>query len=533
MPYSSYNQDDDQDELMDSLLVDPGGTGATGASNLDYLTPEGPSYTPTDLASAKAGHDALEAQRGAKAAEYMQAATTEPAGESVGTKIGNFLGDSGMGILATLLDAGFNKGRAIPQIMTQTGQMVTDAAQRRAAEQDRALDFQLRAQQQRATNARLERAADQEAQYRQSLAKHWGAQEAQAQGRLDEAKASGEMSRRKFSLENDPNDPAVVDFKERQYQSGVPRGSLDNATMATLRLDPTFRGQVDLFFKEQGIPIEAQRAAATSGAGAQARLNVETSPGNVERQAAAQETINAAGARGSGTGAAQAQRAAAQEAGASKVLPGFKINNPQAYVDAAGDPTTFRKMQDMGSGVNTALNALRRMRELRAQYGTELIGDVKTQYDMAQAAVNTGMSQIGSSGTLGDKEREYYAGMIPSIGLGPTDLIRLAPGQEDPKLKQLDGAIQAFTRMGNDKMGLYGVSVDSGATPPATTPPGPASAPAPKPKPPNAAPAPAATSAAPPNASGMVHMRGPGGGTGWVKPEKVKAKIDAGYEVIP
>lgn len=307
MPYTADTFDEEEEARKNSLYADLVGEGALpsaideDALLADYAQPQPPSAAPPPIEGMEAATsygDALEGRRRDAMSEYLSAATT-PQPQSTGAKVGEFLGDNAVGLLGSFIDLAANKGRNIPQIMTANAAAAEQSRQARGAAEDRAMDFQLRAQNQRAQLAKGADAAERDAQYKAALQKHWLAQEANTRAGIDIRERRQAIADRKFKLENDPNDPAVVEWKQRLYKSGVPEGSLDQATMAVLRTDPQFRGEVELFFKEKGIPLEAQRAAATAGAGAQAKLNVETALPNVTAQAAAEGAV--AEARGAGT----------------------------------------------------------------------------------------------------------------------------------------------------------------------------------------------------------------------------------------
>lgn len=305
-----YDQFDDEDErrrdaLYDSLLTQPAPDAVDVPDALDQYAAQpaavdtGPAIepepaAPLDMTEATAYGDALEGRRRDAMSEYLSAATT-PQPPSTGAKVGEFLGDNAVGLLGSFIDLAANKGRNIPQIMTANAAMADQSRQARGAAEDRAMDFQLKAQAQRATAANAQRQTD----YQQALQQHWAQQQANAD-RVAGARAEGlDLRKDLFKVNNTADHPIVNALRARLYATGkFPEGTLDGLSLNAMRADPTIKGQVELAMKEAGIPLAARQAGASAAAAAAGKLGVETSAPMVEAQARAEGTI--AEARGAG-----------------------------------------------------------------------------------------------------------------------------------------------------------------------------------------------------------------------------------------
>jgi len=387
-----------------------------------------------------------------------------------GFDFGDAITNYGLPALAGLLDLATNKGRGLGTIL-QSGALQANqrAISRRELAADK-LEFLSKEADRKQRNA-----------YYDYLNRSLGQRAENQVGTAQRQERGLKLREDQFKLENDPGGERATAYKDYLYSTGqAPRGSLNDLSYAQLRQqNRQLADQWELSRTPQIAAAEAQKAGARANAtnASELRFAAPTAAASAQGRVG----VEMAAAPQLASIKAQAERQAAEETGASKVIPGTVVRNEEAYAQNAGDPTTLRRMQDDASGLQTAFDALRTMRALRAKHGTELYGDAKTQYDMAQAAFNTGMTKAGSTGTLTDSERRYYTEMVPTMGVSGLDALRVIPGQGDPKLQALDGAIQQFGSMANSKLYAYGLGLPSGAE--SEDPPAPARPARPKPRP--------------------------------------------------
>lgn len=400
-------------------------------------------------------NDALQQLWRDKELEYLR-----EAGKPASGTFGQFVQDNSIGILGTLLDLGLNKGRNIPQIMTSSAAHQQRAI--RGREQDRAqyADLALQARQQREAAARAARGDSTEARLRQQ-----------------------------YDLDNNPDNPYAQQLREKLIQAGVPREQVEGLAYKALKdMMPHYQR-----WMQHGMAdIAASDAANRAGAVATRQNEVQTEyhptevlqKGEVAAETARQGVIGrVAGETGTLPQALQneAERLRNQSEatdagkiaiGAKRRIPGTQVTDLDVYARNAADDTTYKKMQDMAEGLKTMQAGIDRMIELRAKYGMELIGDVKAQYDLAQVAVNTGLTKLGSTGTLTDGERKYYESMLPKMAPQLWDIVRLIPGQPDPMLEMLKGARTQIGATGQAKSQIYGfgMGADMPAPPTAASP---------------------------------------------------------------
>jgi hypothetical protein len=85
---------------------------------------------------------------------------------------------------------------------------------------------------------------------------------------------------------------------------------------------------------------------------------------------------------------------------ASTPIPGLRVTNPEAWTAAMRDPATRKKAEDASQAFSMMNENLRRMRELRAEYGAELPGEVQAEYDGYKTLAIGGITSLGQTGVL-------------------------------------------------------------------------------------------------------------------------------------
>ena len=141
-------------------------------------------------------------------------------------------------------------------------------------------------------------------------------------------------------------------------------------------------------------------------------------------------------------------------------FPGTEIEDEAAWKASVTTPGGREKIGKYFQGVQQTNNALRRMRSLREQFGTEVMGSAKSAYDAALTAAIGGFTQIGNSGVLNAGEFERYKNMIPGMGPRMADLGRMVGGQ-DQTLAELDGVIDEVGSLASDGLSVAGLRMGS------------------------------------------------------------------------
>ena len=457
---TQYYRGPDEDDLLDELLPEPAGPALPpqrDAALSAMLQQDKANLAAQEAAPYQAALDSAQPLAPVDDSDpldelwrdteerYLREAAQPTKGE-----VGQFFADNSIGLLGTMLDLGLNKGRNIPRIMTESAQHQQRSIAGRQDDRNQAAQL--------ATSAR--RARDEAAQskvnnqFRTKQQERWARLDEQSDRdyalRVEQQKRLAE----KHDLDTNPNNPIVQDLKDSLYRDGgVPRGSLDGANLVTLRQNPAYKALIDEYFRRRGISIGAQEAFAEGQAGVQGKVAGETA--TLPQQIANETEKQTAKIRNEAT----VSREEAEKAGAEKVLPGTHITNPKAYAQNAADPTTYRAMQDTADGLKTMRDAVDQMIRIRERSGIELYGPDKTAYELAQVAVNTGLTKLGSTGTLSDGERRYYESMLPGISLQAKDFLRVFEGGEDPILAELKGARDQIDRTSSAKTSIYGFAM--------------------------------------------------------------------------
>lgn len=376
-----------------------------------------------------------------------------------GIDVGDAITNFAIPGVAALVDAFTNKGRSIGAI---TQAAATQANQRAISRKETArdqLDYLVK-----------EGELKERGKYNDYLNRSLMDRSERGSRGLDNASDREKRLREADSRVNDPNSDAAKAFRAYAVKNGAPEEDLVALGLSGMKMAlPNISKQWELQRAPQENAVAADRAGQTAAAGERARTAVElqTAP-EVNANAAAKAGLVSEATEGSRVRVAQGsaaarkvgERAGEEQVGTGTEIPGFIVRNPRAAAQNLGDDTTKRKVQDITSGSKTAYDALREMRAIREEFGTELVGNAKSRYDMAGAAFNTGMTQIGSTGTLTDGERKYYSEMVPGLGAGWTDALRV--GGKDIKLEQLNGALSQFGKMADSKLSTYGGSLDRG-----------------------------------------------------------------------
>lgn len=540
MPYNVYSEDDDdrKDALYDALLTAPAPDATSAPDALTQFAEQAqPSPTaglmdkpyaatpsPTaDMDAATAYGDELDQRRADAMSAYTQAAAQETGGPSVGSRIGDFLGDNAVGLLGSFIDLAANKGRNIPGILTTNAAAAEQSRKARGEAEDRALDFQLRAQGQRAQLSKAQDAADRDQAYKQALARHWADQQGNATANIAARERGLDLRERKVALDTEPDHPVAVALRQQLYKQGkVPDGSLDGLPMAAMRTNPVIREQVDLAYKEAGIPVEARRAAATAGAGAQATMNVETSPANVAAQAAAAADI----ARARETAKVDVRKpVTADDVIANN--PRVKWNSKDSLARYIRDPQTNSEIQEglqIAAGTQAIYgNMLTAAREMQALPLYKRLN--KLDPDRARILSNMKTHVNEFKGVMGAIAKQNNVALSHEVEELTPDIVFNPVAVE--VIKGFKHGLEGGTTR---RLGPYGGH--SELVDPLDEPGGEHGQPAPAAAPAPAAPPKAKPPSQPP-APGMIHMQKPDGSTGWVKPGRKDELLRKKWTVIP
>jgi hypothetical protein len=459
---------------------------------------------------------------------------------------------AGTTALAALADLGFNKGRGTGNILAAGGQFAQARGEQRLAQTKEALNYE----EKRAALDRSNRHDD----YLYANMAQRGQQGAvkldQAGQRIEIAgqnagtKAKGEARQtRKEDRDTNPES----DYRDAFADTLIKQGMATSAELKNLSYE-----QMKADYGAQARKFDLEHAGEKAGNAATGRINAENAlagetgaakateygaqtPGAVDRArqtAAATAPYKVDVAEDSAAARVRGQQAGERQVGGGIRVPGLVPTDPEVAAQNAGDPATLAKIQAIGGPLASARDALKEMIAIRKQYGTELPGNAKSRFDMAQVAINGAMTKIGETGVLSNEERNYYMSMIPSLTLGWTDALR--PGGKDIKAEQLAGAAQEFGNLANGKLRAYGWGLDSGAPQQAAPMPG---APPPQVGPgqfdvpgnlgvmgtrndrTGAAPIPG-------SATDEVMMQSPRGVTGPVPRDKVQKAIASGWKVV-
>lgn len=373
----------------------------------------------------------------------------------------------GTSALAALADLGLNHGRGTGQILSSAGAFGQARGEQRLKQTQDALSYE----EKRAALDRQNKYNDYLYANMAQRGQHQAVTAGQADERIDTGKrvaatkeAYSNRADAKVGRDTVADSDYADTFRNMLYDSGeVPRGKYDGVPYEQMKADQPAAGRMFEYLHA------GDKAKATRGGTIAADLDAapDTTAVAVDRAgkiAAETAPYKVQTAEDSAAARERGQQRGKEQNASDDSIPGLMAIDDQAATRAKADPTTFRKLQDVGGSFGTARDALKTMGDLRRQYGTELPGSAKTQFDIAQTAVNSALSELGATKTLSDNERQYYMSMIPNLSVGWTDALR--PGGTDIKQQQLDGALTEFTSLANGKLRAYGHALDDGSRPP-------------------------------------------------------------------
>jgi hypothetical protein len=364
---------------------------------------------------------------------------------------------AGTTALAALADLGLNHGHGTGQILAAGGQFGQARAEQRLKGTQDALSYEEK-------RAQL----DKSNRYNDYLYASMAQRGQLGQERLGQAGERIAVSKQNADTKTDANARANRQAESDQFidyakTKGYDLEGLRGSTMTQVR------SAMGPLVKQWELEHADEKAAATAEGRIGAELGNSEALGDAAaskagKVAAAQLPYKTEGAEQGAAARVLGTQRGETEAGSNTVVPGLVAVDPQAAAQSLGNPVTERKLRDDGGAFATARSALKKMGDLRRAYGTELPGNAKTQFDMAQTTVNAALSALGATKSLSDSERHYYMDMIPGLALGWSDAVR--PGGIDIKQQQLDGALTEFTEMANGKLRAYGVGLDTGGNRP-------------------------------------------------------------------
>lgn len=377
--------------------------------------------------------------------------------------------------LASLADLALNHGRGTGQILAAGGQF----GQARAEQRLRGTQDALAYEEKRAQLDKSNRYNDylfanmaQRGQNQQTIAQQRG-QNIDLRARdVGVKEANSGRADAKVTRDTNAASDYAQQFRDWATERGLAQpGDLDKMSYEQMKsANPALLKAWE--FDHTGDKAQAARTGTIAADLAAAPDTTAVAADRAGKVAAAEAPYKVSVAEGSAAARERGQQTGKEQASAGLSIPGLIETDPQAATRSKSDPTTLRKIQDSGGALAAARSALQDMAALRKQYGTELPGEAKTRFDMAQVSINGALTELGRTGVLSDKERAYYMSMIPDLSLGWTDALR--PGGVDIKQKQLAGALQEFGNLANGKLRAYGYGLDTGSGRPQPSAAGPA-----------------------------------------------------------
>lgn len=150
---------------------------------------------------------------------------------------------------------------------------------------------------------------------------------------------------------------------------------------------------------------------------------------------------------------------------------GTEVADESVWKPVASNPNIREKSRRDDAALSAAVPALQRMAELRKKYGTENgfgedSGNVRAQYDVENAKVQSALGVLKNIGVISVTEAENIAKTIPTMGFGPSDLSRLIPkslGGGDSTLGKLKGAASEWEDLVERGRAKYGLRRQSAA----------------------------------------------------------------------
>lgn len=362
---------------------------------------------------------------------------------------------AGTTLLAGLADLGFNHGRGTGQILAAGGEFAKARADQRLRGTQDALGYEEK-------RAQLDKSNRYNDYLYASLGERTrkaGVTEAQGDERIGVSKQNAATKAGANARANAQADPSQ--FIEWAATKGYDLSHLQGATMTQVR------SAMGPLMKEWDLEHADEKAQATRGGtiAADVAAAPQTNAVAADKAAGIAEATEGSRLRVAEGGAAareRGQQLGKEQAAGGLAIPGLVETDPNVASRSKADAPTLRKVQDVGGSLSAARDALVEMQTLRKQYGTELPGNAKSRFDLAQVAINGALTELGRTGVLSNEERKYYMSMVPNLSLGWTDALR--PGGKDIKAEQLAGALQEFSSLANGKLRAYGYGLGNGGS---------------------------------------------------------------------
>ena len=374
---------------------------------------------------------------------------------------------AGTTALAALADLGLNHGRGTGQILAAGGAFGQARADQRLRQTQDALAYeQKRAELEKSNryNDYLYASLGQRAQNQQALQQSREGNLALRGRDVAVKEANSARADSKVARETNADSDYAQPMREWAEQRGlIQPGEWNGLSYEQMKAAKPEAARIWEF------DHAGERAKATRGGALAADIENADAIGDVKASqagkiAAAQAPYKVQTAEDSAAARERGQQRGKEQAASGLTIPGLIETDANAATRAKADPVTLRKIQDSGGALATARDALAEMIQIRKQYGTELPGNAKSRFDLAQVAINGALTELGRTGVLSNEERNYYMLMVPNLSLGWTDALR--PGGRDIKLEQLNGAQSEFTNLANGKLRAYGYGLDDGSHPP-------------------------------------------------------------------
>ena len=137
-------------------------------------------------------------------------------------------------------------------------------------------------------------------------------------------------------------------------------------------------------------------------------------------------------------------------------VPGFRVDDPDAFAQVAQDDVSYRQLRGTVGGALSLQEAVGRMKTLRKQHGIELFeGGASAEYDAARGSLIGAINQLREAGVVNDAEYERLNKEIPGLGPKFNDLAVWT----DVTLNKIAGIERSLMAQSNAKLRSWGGSL--------------------------------------------------------------------------
>ena len=276
---------------------------------------------------------------------------------------------------------------------------------------------------------------------------------ARIQAQRDALGLRGTDTQLKVEAENfrkNPNHPQALAAKAYLAARGVPPDAIDGMGFEALsHVADAYR--IDLKDAHFGTELgqETTKAASTAGAGAQARLNVETNPANVEKEGGAKARVNEVVTR-----SGEAVKGDLAEENNSMPF-GRDFADPSRGIRTIRSGNYEKAVKEMELGSN-ALQALDRMNAIRRKVGAGIAVSPSelTAFRTDANNVMGAMSTLGGTGTVQEGDAKRLGALLGDPTLSTEDFF--AAFGRDIKAENLEGLTRTMRSIDSTIAHNYG-----------------------------------------------------------------------------